>query len=115
MKSNFWPYGLFTSGQISAKVQASRVYNFLTWVIILLTINDLDNLWYVPLLLQEKLEEIDQTTLLVNFLLLVPGKVLLLASNYMISLIIRGGWCLMPRIDQNMEVRDTVIQQVLST
>ena len=39
---------------------------------------------------------------------------LLLASDYLISLKIQGG-CSVPRIDLNVEVHDTVIQQVLST
>ena len=53
--------------------------------ILQLTINDLDTLWYVPMLLQEKLEELDQKSLLDNFMLSVPRKQLLLASDYLIS------------------------------
>ena len=54
-KSEVCPYGLFTAGQMIAKVRLSFVYNSLPWVIRQLTINDLATLWDVPLLLQEKL------------------------------------------------------------
>ena len=40
---------------------------------------------------------------------------MLLASDYLIILKIRGGWFSMPRIDMKVEVQDTVIQQVFST
>ena len=43
------------------------------------------------------------------------GKTFLLASDYLISLRIRGGWCSMPCIYLKVNVQDTVIQQVLST
>ena len=42
--------------------------------------------------MQEKLEELDKKSLLDQFLSSVPGKTLLLASDYLISLRIRGGW-----------------------
>ena len=44
----------------------------------------------------------------------MPGKILLLASDYMISSWIQGGWCLLPLIDQKVGVQDAVIKQVLS-
>ena len=53
-------------------------------------------------------------SLLVQFFSLVQGETLLLASDYLISLKIGGGWCLMPRLDLKLEVQDTVIKQVLS-
>ena len=46
---------------------------------------------------------------------LVPGKTLLLASDYLISSIIWGGWCSITFIYMKLKVQDTVIQQVLST
>ena len=51
-----WPYGLFHVGYMVKMVQVPCVYNSPPWVIRSLTINELDTLWYVPLLLQEKLE-----------------------------------------------------------
>ena len=90
-------------------------YNSLPWGIQKLTINKLATLWDAPLLLHEKLEELDKKSLLVQFLSSVPGKILLLASDYLISSRIRGGWRSMPRKDMKVEVQDTVIQQVLST
>ena len=51
-KSKFWPYGLFPAGKMSTKVRVSCVYNSPPWDIRQLTINDLDTLWYVPLLIQ---------------------------------------------------------------
>ena len=40
---------------------------------------------------------------------------LLLASDYLIILRIRGGWCSMSYIDLKVKVQNTVIQKVLST
>ena len=65
--------------------------------------------------MQEKLDELDKKSLLIQFLSLVPGETFLLASDYSISSRILGVWCSMQRIDQKVEVRDTVIQKVLST
>ena len=96
------------------KVRVSSVYNSPPWGICQLTINELAVLWDVPMLLQEKLEEIDQKFLLVHFLSSVLVKELLLSSDYLISLSILGGWCSMPHIYQKVEIRDTVIQQVFS-
>ena len=45
----------------------------------------------------------------------VPGNTLLLASYYLISSRIQGGWCSMPYIDLKVKVQEKVIQQVLST
>ena len=115
LNPDVWPYGLFPAGRMSAKVWVSCVYNSPLWGIRQLTINNVSTLWDVPLLLQDKLEELDQKSLLVKFLSSVPGKILLLASDCLISSSIRGGWCLMTRIDQEVEIQDTVIQQVLST
>ena len=80
-----WPYGLFPVGKIIAKMRVYCVYNYLPLVILQLTINELSTLWDVHMLLQEKLEELDQKTLLVQFLSSVLGKTLLLASDYLIS------------------------------
>ena len=77
-------------------MQVPCVYNFLPWGIRQLTINDLATLWDVPLLLKEKLEEFDKKILVVKFLSSVLGKTLLLASDYLISSRIQGGWCSMP-------------------
>ena len=55
-------------------MQVSCVYNSLQWDIHQLTINGMDTLWDVPLLLQEKLEELDKKHLLFQFLSSVPGK-----------------------------------------
>ena len=40
---------------------------------------------------------------------------MLLASDYLISLIIPGGWCSIPFIYLKLKVQGTLIQQVLST
>ena len=80
------------------------VYNYPPWGILQLTINELARLWDVPLLLQEKLEELDEKSLLVQFLSSVSGKTLLLASDYLIISRIRGGWFSIPRIDLKVEV-----------
>ena len=69
-----WPHGLFTTEQMSAEVQVSCVYNYPPWFIRQLTINDLANLWNVPLLLQYKLEELDQIYILVQFFHQCQGK-----------------------------------------
>ena len=73
------------------RVRVPCVYNSPPWGIRKLTINELTTLWYVPLLLQEKLEELDKESLLVQFLSLVPGNMLFLAIYYLISLRIWGG------------------------
>ena len=67
------------------------VYNSLPWFIRQLAINELATLWGVPLLLLEKLEGLDKKSLLVQFLSSVLGRMLLLASYYLISLMVRGG------------------------
>ena len=90
------------------------VYNYPPWGIRQLTINNMDTLWDVPLLLQYKLEELDKKPLLVQFLSLVLGKTLLLDSYYLTSLRIQRGWCSMSCIDMKVKVQGTVIQQVLS-
>ena len=89
-KFKVWPYGLFNDGKMSAKVWVPCVYNPLPWGILQLNIYDLDNLWCVPLFLQDKWEKIDQISLLYHFLLSVSGKMLLLASDYLISSRIQG-------------------------
>ena len=66
-------------------------------------------LWDAPLLLQEKLGKPDKKALLVQCLSSVPGKTLLLASDYLISSSIWGGWCSMARIYLKMDVQDKVI------
>ena len=81
LKSNVWPYGLLPAGNMSTRVQVYFVYNSPRWGIYQLTINELAPLWDIPLLLQEMLEEIDKKSLLVQFLSLVLGKKLLLASD----------------------------------
>ena len=58
-KAEVWPYGLFPEGYMGKRVQVPCVYNSPPWGIRQLTINDLDTLWDVPMLLQEKLEEFD--------------------------------------------------------
>ena len=45
----------------------------------------------------------------------MPGKTFLLASDYLISSRIWGGWCSIPFIYMKLKVQDRVIQQVLST
>ena len=91
------------------------VYNSPPWGIRQFTINELATLWDVPLFLKEKLEELDKSPCWFNFLSSVPGKTLLLARDYLISLRIREGWCSITCIDLKVKVQDTVIQQVLST
>ena len=114
-KSEVWTYDLLTAGKMSTKARLSCVYISLPRDICQLTINQLATLWYVRLLLQEKLEELDQKYLLVQFFSSVPGKTLIIASDYMIRSRIKGGWGSMVRIDQEVEIRDTVIKQLLST
>ena len=77
---------------MSTKLRVYCVYNSPPRVILQLTINNIATLWDVALLLQEQLEEVDQTPLLGQLFSSVPGKTLLLASGYLISLRIRGGW-----------------------
>ena len=91
MKSKVWPYGLVPFGKISAKVWVSCDYTSPPWVVHHITINELATLCDVPLFLQDKLEELYQTHLLVQFLSLSPWKTLLLESNYLISSRIQGG------------------------
>ena len=110
-----WKYVLLPAGHMVKMVQLPCVYNYPPWEIQQLTTNELATLWDVPLLLQEKSEELDKKSLLVQYLTSVLGKKLLLASDYLIILRIRGAWCSMPRIDLKVEVQDTLIQQVLST
>ena len=110
-----WQYGLFPAEHMGKRVRLTCVYNSPQWGIRQLTVNELATLWDVPLLLQEKLEELNKKSLLVQFFSSVPGKTLLLASDYMISSRIRGVWCSMTRVDKNVEVWDTSIQKVLST
>ena len=57
-KSEVWPYGLFPAGRMGKKVRVPCVYNSPPWGIRQLTINELATLWDVPMLLQEKLEEL---------------------------------------------------------
>ena len=45
----------------------------------------------------------------------MPWKKFILASDYLISSRVQGGWCSMPCIDMKVEVQDTLIQQVVST
>ena len=66
-KAEVWPYGLFPAGKMGKRVQAPCVYNPPPWVIRQLTINELYTLWDVPLLLQEKLEELDKNSCWFNF------------------------------------------------
>ena len=58
-KSEVCPYGLFPEGHMGKRVRVPCVYNSPPWGIQKLTINDLAALCNVPLLLQEKLEELD--------------------------------------------------------
>ena len=67
------------------------------------------------MLLQEKFEELDKKSVLVQFLSSVPGKTFLVASDYYISSRLQGGWCSMSRIYMKVEAQDIVIQQVFST
>ena len=89
-KAEVWPYGLFPARHTGKKVRVPCVYNYPPWGIRKLTTNDLATLWYVPLLLQEKSEELDKKSLLVQFFSSVPCKALLLANDYLISSRIRG-------------------------
>ena len=61
------PYGLFPAVHMGKRVRVSCVYNYPPWVIQQLTINDLAELWYFPLLLQEKLGELDKNPCWLNF------------------------------------------------
>ena len=74
--------------------------------------NEISTRWGVLLLLKEQLEELDHTTLLGKLFSSVSRKTFLLANKYLISLRIRGGWCLIPHIYQDVDIRDPVIQQV---
>ena len=67
-KFKVWLYGLFPAGKMSEKVRVYCVYNSLPWGIFQINITELDTLWYVPLLLQDNLEELDQISFLVQFL-----------------------------------------------
>ena len=65
-KFEVWTYGLFHVGQMSAKVRVSCVYNYPPWGIHQITTNELATLWDIPLLFQDKLEELDKISLLVQ-------------------------------------------------
>ena len=58
-KAEVWPYDLFPAGKMKKRVRIPCLYNSPPWEIRQLTINDFINLWDVPLLIQEKLEELD--------------------------------------------------------
>ena len=58
-KSEVWPYGLFLAVHMGKEVGVYCIYNYPLWGIQQLTINDLATLWDIPMLLQEKLEELD--------------------------------------------------------
>ena len=73
-KFEVWTYVLFTDEEMSAKVRVLCVYNSPPWGIHQPTINDLATLWDVPILLQEKLDELDHISLLAQFLSSVTGK-----------------------------------------
>ena len=73
-KAEVWPYGLFPAGNMRKEVRVPCVYNSPPWGIQQLTINELATLWYVPLLLQDKLEELDKKSLLVQFFHQCRGK-----------------------------------------
>ena len=60
--------------------------------------------WDVPLLLQDKLEELDKKSLLVQFFSSVPGNIFLLSSDFLISSRIQEGWCSIPCIDLKVKV-----------
>ena len=85
-----WPYRLLPAGHMGKRVWVPFVYNSLPWVIRQHTTNELATLWDVPLLLQEKLEELVKKSSLVQYLSSVLGKTLLLDSGYLISLRIGG-------------------------
>ena len=67
LKFEVWPYGLFPVVQMSEKMRVSCVYNYPPWGICQLTINDLAMLWYVSILLKDKLEELDKNPCWFNF------------------------------------------------
>ena len=73
-KSEVWPYGLFPEGNISTKLRVSSAYNSTQWGVFQNTINDMDTLWDVPLLLQENLEELDKNPCWFNFCHQFRGK-----------------------------------------
>ena len=91
MKSKVWPYGLVPLRKMSATVRVYCDYTSPPWVIRQITINELSTLWYVPPFMQDKLEELYQTSLLLQFLSSLPWKTLLLESDYLISSRIQGG------------------------
>ena len=62
-----WPYGLFPAVHMLKRVWVPFVYNSPPWVIRQLTINEVATLWYVPLLLQDELEELDENPCWFNF------------------------------------------------
>ena len=52
--SEVWKYGLLSAGKMGKRVRVHCVYNTPQWGIQKITINDMDTLWDVPMLLQEK-------------------------------------------------------------
>ena len=66
-------------------MRVSCVYNSPPWVVCQLTMNELATLLFVTLLMNEKLKELDQKSLLVQLISLVPGETFFLASGYLIS------------------------------
>ena len=96
------------------RVRLPCVYNSPPWVIWQLNINELATLWDVPMLLQEKWEELDKNPCWFNFFIGAGENVA--PSQWLLNRFEdTGGWCSIPCIDLKVKVKYTVIQQVLST
>ena len=85
------PFGLFPSSHKSARVRVRCVFNVPSkWGSRSLTVPELSALWDVPILLQDRVLREFSTGLLHRFTQGVPGKTLLLGSDYLLSSRIRG-------------------------
>jgi len=88
------PFGLFPSGSLRSLVICSCVRNKPSFYGVRALIpKELANLWDVPLLAQEYAAGPGSPALLESFLSSVPGKTLLLGSDFLLASFLRGGWC----------------------
>ena len=85
------PFGLFPAGAVSSLVTCWCVRNKPSYYCVRrLEPKELANLWDVPLLVQEYATGLNLSPLLMAFLGAVPGKTLLLGSDFLLANFLRG-------------------------
>jgi len=88
------PFGLFPAGAVSSLVTCWCVRNKPSYYCVRrLEPKELANRWDVPLLVQEYATGLNLLPLLTAFLGTVPGKTLLLGSDFLVAYFLRGWWC----------------------